>query len=91
MKYMMSKAELEKLTLIKGAADGKYTVGSIAKRLGISTRQVKKLKKAVREKGEGAVIHGNSGRHPANYTDDELRGRIIRLKMSAIYAGSTFT
>jgi hypothetical protein len=45
MKYIMSKAELEKLTLIKGAMDGKYTVDYIAKRLGISTRQVKKLKK----------------------------------------------
>jgi transposase-like protein len=81
----MSTEELGRLSLIKGALDGKYTVGYIAKKLGISTRQVKK---AVREKGEGAVIHGNFGRHPANYT---LRQKIIRFKQSGDYASTNFT
>ena len=38
-----------------------------------------------------AVIHGNSGRHPANYTDEKLREEIIRLKKSEIYQGTNFT
>ncbi|MHC6202458.1 helix-turn-helix domain-containing protein [Breznakiellaceae bacterium SP9] len=41
--------------MIKEALDGKYTVGFIAKKLGITERQVKRLKKAVRE--EGAEIN----------------------------------
>jgi transposase len=87
----MSKEELGRLTLISGSLDGKYSVGFIAKKLGISGRQVKRLKRAVREKGDGAVIHGNSGRHPANYKSEELRQRIIGLKRSGNYEDTNFT
>jgi transposase len=91
MKYIMSKKELDRLTLIKGAIDGKYEVDYIAKQLRLSARQVKRLKKAVREKGECAVIHGNSGRHPVNYKSDDLRNKIIRLKQSDLYFETNFT
>jgi transposase len=87
----MSKEELGKLALIKGALDGIYTVGYLAKKFGVSTRQVKKLKKAVRENGDGAVIHGNSGRHPANATSKALKEKIITLKKSNDYADTNFT
>jgi transposase len=63
----------------------------MAKRLGISERQVKRLKKAVRENGDGAVIHGNSGRKPDNYKSDELRQKIITLKRSEDYKDTNFT
>jgi transposase len=91
MKYTMSKEEIERLTLIKGAIEGKYTVRFIAKRLQVSERRVKYLKKAVREHGDGAVIHGNSGRHPANYKGAELRARIVELKRSKLYEDANFT
>ncbi|GMO42678.1 MAG: hypothetical protein Ta2F_18560 [Termitinemataceae bacterium] len=91
MKYIMNDKEIGLLTLIKGAIDGVYTVVYVARRLGISTRHVKRLKKAVCEHGDGAVVHGNSGRHPANYRDDELRERIIKLKKSDAYFDTNFT
>jgi transposase len=87
----MSKAEIGRLSLLKGALDGKYTVNYIAKKLGISERQVKRLKAAVREQGEAAVIHGNSGRHPVNYRDEQLRQKIVGLKRSEIYDPTNFT
>ncbi|GHU62775.1 hypothetical protein FACS189445_5900 [Spirochaetia bacterium] len=87
----MSKEELGRLTLITGSLDGKYTVSFMAKKLGISERQVKRLKRAVRENGDGTVIHGNSGRHPANYKSEELRQRIIGLKRSNNYNDANFT
>ena len=49
------------------------------------------MKKAYRENGENAVIHGNSGRHPLNYTDEKLREKIISLKKTEIYNGANFT
>jgi transposase len=52
---------------------------------------VKQLKKAYRKQGESAVIHGNSGRHPANYTDERLREKIIALKKSEAYNETNFT
>ncbi|MDR2393575.1 MAG: hypothetical protein LBD93_05425 [Treponema sp.] len=57
---MMSIKKLARLTVIKGAIDGVYTVRQATRKLGISTRWAKSLKKAVREQGDEAVIHGNA-------------------------------
>jgi transposase len=91
MKYMMSTKELARLTVIKGAIDGAYTIKQAARKLGMSSRWVKHLKKAVREQGGGAVIHGNAGRHPANAADEALRNKIIALKKGAPYRSANFT
>jgi transposase len=91
MKYMMSTKELTRLAVIKSAIDGACTAKQAAKKLGISTRWVKALKKAVREEGDGAVIHGNAGRHPANATDEGIRKKIIALKKSDAYQKANFT
>ena len=88
---MMSTKELARLTVIKGAIDGAYTVKQAARKLGVGTRRVKSLKKAVREQGDGAVIHGNSGRHPANVTDEAIRAKIIALKKNGAYEQANFT
>ncbi|MDR0474606.1 MAG: hypothetical protein LBH43_13160 [Treponema sp.] len=45
MKYIMSKETLGKLALIQGAVEGRYTVTEVARRLNLSTRRVKQLKK----------------------------------------------
>jgi transposase len=79
---MMNEKERKRLVIIKASLDGKYTVHEAAVQLGLGDRQVKKLRKAVREKGDGALIHGNSGRRPSNYTPDSLRAKIVALKES---------
>ena len=71
---MMSTKELARLTVIKGAIDGVYTVKQAARKLGMSTRWVKHLKRAVREQGDGAVIHGNAGRHELGVNIVYVRG-----------------
>ena len=79
-----------RVSLIQGALDGVYTVRDVAKRLGLSERRVKQLKREFRARGEAAVIHGNAGKHPANYTDEGLRKRIIGLKKSSAYGDANF-
>jgi hypothetical protein len=64
MKYTMSKDELGKLTVIQGAVEGLYTVKEATRRLHLSGRRIKQLKKEFREQGAGAVIHGNAGSTP---------------------------
>jgi transposase len=91
MKYTMSTKELARLAVIKGAIDGAYTVKQAARKLGMSGRWVKRLKKAVREQGDGAVIHGNSGRHPAHVTGEAIRAKIIALKKSGAYETANLT
>jgi hypothetical protein len=56
MKYTMNTKELARLPVIKGAIEGAYTVKQAVRKLGVSTRRVKQLKKDVREQGDGAVI-----------------------------------
>jgi hypothetical protein len=41
---------------------------------------LKPLKKAVRERGDGAVMYGNSGWHPADVTSEAIRVKITALK-----------
>ena len=87
----MSKEALGKLALIQGAVEGRYTVMETARRLNLSGRRIKQLKKAFRENGAAAFVHGNSGRHPSNYTDEKLRAKIISLKKREIYKDTNFT
>jgi hypothetical protein len=49
MKYIMSETELGKLTVIQGAVEGLYTVKEAARRLRLSGRRIKQLKKEFRE------------------------------------------
>jgi hypothetical protein len=67
MKYTMNKDELGKLVIISGTAGGACAVKEAARRLHLSGRQIKQLKKQFREQGEGAVIHVNTGKQSANW------------------------
>jgi hypothetical protein len=46
----------------------------------LSERRTKQLKKRFREQGEAAGIHGNAGKHPANYTDQNFTFQIVADK-----------
>ncbi len=58
MSSALSDKEQARLDVIKKLLARKITNDLAAKTLGISTRQVKRLKKKVRSEGEQAVIHG---------------------------------
>ena len=87
----MSQKTAGKMAVIQGAVEGKYTVMEAARRLNLSARRIKQLKKSFREQGINSIIHGNSNRHPANYTAEKLRQKIIELKKSSIYKDTNFT
>ena len=91
MKYIMSKETLQKQALLQGAVEGRYTVKEVAQRLKVGKRRVKQMKKAFKERGPESCIHGNSRRHPANYTDDVIREQIVALKTSPNYRETNFT
>lgn len=56
-----------------------------AKKLGLSVRRTQELIKAYTQKGEACCVHGNTGRHPANYTPQDTRRAIIALAQSGAY------
>ena len=82
----MGKENTEKLELICGAAKGTYTTERVAWQLDVNERTVRNLKERYRERGKNALVHGNSGRRPANYIEESLRTYIVDLKKSTAYS-----
>ncbi|MCJ7748268.1 MAG: ISNCY family transposase [Desulfobacterales bacterium] len=58
---------------------GKITLGEAAKKIGVSYRQAKRIRRALRIKGVKGIIHGNTGRIPWNRTVDSIRQRVIEF------------
>ena len=84
---IVGKKKVEKRAFIRGAMDGTYDTDQVAWQLDVDERTVRELKRRYRERGENALVHGNSGRRPANYIEESLRTRIVDLKKSAAYSG----
>jgi len=87
----MGNEDMEKLALICAAAKGIYTTEQVAWQLGVNERTVRNLKKRYMEQGKDALVHGNSGKQPANYIEEDLRMRIIDLRKSAAYSEGSVT
>lgn len=58
-------------------AGGTMTVPEAAQRLGLSHRQVQRLKKSWLRVGASALVHGNRGRRPARAVPDCVRAAIL--------------
>ena len=65
---------VEILTRLKA---GVLDVVTAAELLGVSARQVRRLRARFSAEGMAGVSHGNTGRVPANRTDPALRERIV--------------
>ncbi|MBN7774314.1 helix-turn-helix domain-containing protein [Clostridium aminobutyricum] len=65
----LTRQQLNKLDIINKANAGFLTVPEAA--LGLSERQVQRLKKKVRELGSAAVVHKNSLNIPHNSLSNE--------------------
>ncbi|HHX95154.1 MAG TPA: ISNCY family transposase [Clostridia bacterium] len=86
----MSLKQLNRLDIINKAIAGFMTVSEAASALGISERQVKRLKKDVKLNGPAALVHKNSLRKPACAIPDDTASKIVALKKSKIYEKANF-
>lgn len=71
------------LTLLEGK---RVTPSQAAEALGLTSRQVRRLRVGLRTEGPGALIHGNRGRPAPNQAPETLRTQIISLARGR-YAG----
>ncbi|MBB6695327.1 ISNCY family transposase [Cohnella xylanilytica] len=84
----MSRAELKKVVVVEKIIGGHITNEEGAAVLGLSCRQIIRLKKKyLTEGGATALVHGNRGRKPAHALSDETKERVAAL-YSQHYAGS---
>jgi len=58
---------------------GKITLKEAAKKIGVSYRQAKRIRRALRVKGGKGIIHGNTGRAPWNRTADSIRQKVLEF------------
>ena len=76
----MSRREWKRLDAVERISGGRLTSREAAEVLGLSMRQVRRLRRAVERRGAAGVVHGNRGRVPSNRVTEQLRARIVALR-----------
>jgi len=74
---VMSIGEVRRLKVVQLVIDRRTTEKAAALMLGISDRQVRRLTKAVRERGDRGVIHGLRGRSSNRRFPESLREKVL--------------
>ena len=89
-KKKLSKGERKKLRVIKKLLLGEINGTEAAKKLGITTRQVRNLKRQVLNEGTEGVVHKNKNYKPYNSYDTEVSTFICKLYRRE-YRGTNFS
>lgn len=82
----MSEQQWKRLDAIERVERGVLTNVQAAMVVGLSERQMRRLRRRVAELGRSGVVHGNAGRAPAHRITSRIRERIVKLR-AVKYAG----
>ena len=86
----MNQQEQLKAHVIECCVAGRMTVKEGAERLSLSERQVKRLKRRVKENGAESVLHRNCGRQPKHTLTPERRQEVLEIKARPEYENVNF-
>ncbi|MBI3342418.1 ISNCY family transposase, partial [Candidatus Curtissbacteria bacterium] len=78
-RLILSSKEQEKLDVIKRALEKKITNGHAAKILGVSLRQIKRLKKNIRAYGTQGVVHRLKGKPSNHHIAQNIKDKTLEL------------
>lgn len=76
----MSERQWRRLDVVERIERGEMTIAEGATALGISTRQMKRVRKRVAKQGAAGAVHGNKGRSPKHRLATLVRTRIVQLR-----------
>ena len=76
----MSQRQWKRLDAVERLRGGELHTGQAAQVLGLSERQVRRVRRAVEKRGAQGVIHGNTGRAPTHRIARKVRERIVKLR-----------
>lgn len=76
---VMSRKEQERSEVMRLYVEGHIKQKEAARRIGVSTRQVRNLARAYRERGAAGLVHGNRGRGSNRKIRDEIRLSALQL------------
>jgi transposase len=83
----MSQAERDRLVTLRKAKKRVITQAEAATELGVSVRHVKRLLKALKKRGDQAVVHGLRGRPSSRKLPEATKQEAIRILAEPVYAG----
>jgi len=86
----MKQSQITRYHIIMKTVERKMTIAEAAGILGLSERQVKRLKKGVKEEGAAFLIHKNKNRPSSRAATQETKAKITELYKSEKYKGSNF-
>ena len=89
-KITLSQKQLKTLTVINRFIDKSISRQQAAKLLGLSTRQITRLKKGVLASGAESLIHKNTGRKPAHAVSDETKEAVLKIFSRPEFSGVNF-
>lgn len=75
----VSQREIDRMHVVGLTIEGRETVGRGAKLLGISVRQMKRLRRKMKEQGVEGLLHGNRGKASWNKTVSEKINQVLQL------------
>lgn len=84
--FPLSQKELQRVSVISACIKGDMACARAAGLLCLSVRQIKRLKKRMREDGEAALAHASRGRPSHRRLPDAVRTKIVQLARGT-YAG----
>ena len=84
----MTAREQERARVLWRIGNGDLTVALGASLVGLSERQVWRLRRAVAERGPAGLVHGNRGRASPSRTEAAVREKVKKLvSRFPIYTG----
>lgn len=86
----MSQKQLKTFTVISRFIDKSISRQQTAELLGLSTRQITRLKKGVLISGAESLIHKNTGRKPAHAVSEETREAVLKIYSRPELSGANF-
>ena len=86
----MTQSKIQRCHVIQNSLEGKITVAEAAEILGLSERQVVRLRNGVKREGAPFMTHKNKGKAPVNALSNENKAEMIRLHASGAYCGANF-
>ena len=82
----MSERQWKRLDAVEQVEQGMMSNAEAAALVGLSERQMRRVRGRVDKLGEAGVVHGNSGRAPAHRIAEAVRRRMVELRLGK-YAG----
>lgn len=83
----MTQKERDRLVALKKARQGLITQKEAGAEMGVSERQVRRLLRSLRKRGDRAVVHAGRGRPSNRKIADETQAKAITILSQDVYRG----